>query len=207
MVAASESVLEFWFGDGSESPETAAERRLRWFQADPAFDDAIRRRFGDLPSSALRGGLDAWKLEARSSLALVLVLDQFPRNIFRGTAESFAYDSLAGDVTAAALSRGFDDELSPIEATFLYLPLEHAEDLESQDRCVSLFGKLLDRVPDEERPLFEATLTFAVSHREIIARFGRFPHRNAVLGRPSSDEETAYLDAGGETFSGTTESG
>lgn len=195
-----ESVLGFWFGDGPDSPEAAAARRILWFGGDPSFDERIRKRFEGLPSRALRGGLDAWQQGARSSLALVLVLDQFPRNLYRGTAKAFAYDPLAREIAVAALGNRIDTELAPLEATFLYLPLEHSEDIEAQERCVSLFRKLLERAPVDQHPQVEASLSYAIRHREVIGRFGRFPHRNAVLGRPSTSEEISYLEAGGETF-------
>jgi uncharacterized protein (DUF924 family) len=198
-----ESVLGFWFGDALGSPEAAAARRILWFGGDCSFDERIRERFEGLPSRALGGGLDSWRQGARSGLALVLVLDQFPRNLYRGTARAFAYDPLAREVAVAALESRFDTELAPLEATFLYLPLEHSEDLESQDRCVSLFRILLDRAPADQRSQFELSLAYAIRHREVILRFGRFPHRNAALGRPSTREELSYLESGGETFGGT----
>jgi len=198
-----ESVLEFWFGDDLDSCEATAARRLLWFGGDPSFDERIRDRFGGLPSRALRGGLDSWRQDARSSLALVLVLDQFPRNLYRGTAQGFAYDPSAKEVAVAALERRFDTQLAPLEATFLYLPLEHSEDIESQERCVSLFRNLLDRAPVNQRPQFELSLSYAIRHREVIRRFGRFPHRNAILGRPSTSEELSFLESGGDTFGGS----
>jgi uncharacterized protein (DUF924 family) len=200
LIATPESVLGFWFGDDLDSPDVVAARCRLWFERDSPFDELIRARFDGLPSRALRGLLDSWQQEARSCLALVLVLDQFPRNLYRGTAQSFAYDPLAYRVSVAALERGFDPELAPLEATFLYLPLEHAEDGESQERCVSLFRNLLDRSPAELRPQFESFLSYAIRHQEVINRFGRFPHRNAVLGRPSTSEELSYLESGGDTF-------
>ena len=202
MIPPPESVLGFWFGDGLDSPESVTERCRLWFQGDPSFDGQIRERFDGLPSRAQQGSLDSWQGQPRSSLALVLVLDQFPRNLFRGTSQCFAYDGLAHEIALAALERGFDTALAPLEATFLYLPLEHAEDLESQERCVSLFRGLLDRAPVELRPQFESFLSYATRHQEVIERFGRFPHRNAVLGRSSTSEELSYLEAGGDTFGG-----
>ena len=203
MTETPESVLGFWFGDDLDSPEIVAARCRLWFQGDPSFDERIRERFDTLPLRALGGGLDSWKQGARSSLALVLVLDQFPRNLYRGTVQCFACDPSAHEVAVAALERGFDTELAPLEATFLYLPLEHSEDMESQERCVSLFRNLLDRAPVELRPQFESFLEFAIRHREVIDRFGRFPHRNAVLGRPPTSEELSYLASGGDTFDGS----
>lgn len=129
MIATPESVLEFWFGDDLDSPEATAALRALWFGGDPSFDERIRQRFDDLPTRALRGDLDTWRQTARPNLALVLVLDQFPRNLYRGTARAFAYDSPARAVAVAAIESRFDAALAPLEATFLYLPLEHSEDI------------------------------------------------------------------------------
>jgi uncharacterized protein (DUF924 family) len=161
-------------------------------------------RFGELPERALAGELDAWNAQPRSALARVLVLDQFPRNLYRGTAQCFQYDPRACEVAVMALERGYDSELTPLEATFLYLPLEHAEDISTQDRCVSLFRRLLDRAAVGLRPQFENFLAFAIRHREVIDRFGRFPHRNAALGRPTTNNERSFLESGGDTFGGAT---
>jgi len=203
MEANPEDVLATWFGEGVASPERVTERARLWFAGDPAFDALLRERFAGLPARAQRGELDAWKESARSALALVLVLDQLPRNLYRDTAECFAYDGQACAVAAAAMARGFDAELTPLEATFLYLPLEHAEDIGSQEQCVSLFGALLGRAPEALHPQFEQFLAYAERHRDVIRRFGRFPHRNAALGRASTPEEIGYLDSGGERFGGS----
>ncbi len=207
MIETPESVIDFWFGDDLDSPDAVAERCRLWFEGDPSFDELVRERFEDLPSQALQGQLDSWRLGVRSNLALVLVLDQFPRNLYRDSAQCFAYDPLAYEVAVAAIEHGFDNELAPLEATFLYLPLEHAEDVDAQARCVSLFRSLLHRAPVALRPQFESFLSYAIRHREVIGRFGRFPHRNAVLGRPSTGEERAYLESGGEAFGGASGAG
>lgn len=198
----SESILEFWFGNDLESPDVVAARCGMWFGGNSSFDQDIRDRFGGLPARALRGELDTWLETPRSSLALVLVLDQFPRNLHRGAANSFAYDSAAHRVATASLARQFDHELTPVQATFVYLPFEHAEDAKSQQRCVSLFRALLERAPANLRSRFESFLSYAIRHRDVIERFGRFPHRNAVLGRASTTEELSYLQSGGDTFDG-----
>jgi uncharacterized protein (DUF924 family) len=200
MTATPESVLRFWFGDNLDSPAAVDERSRLWFEGSRDFDGLIREQFEDLPASAKQGQLDSWRLGARSNLALVLVLDQLPRNLYRGSALCFSYDSLAYEVAVTALEQGVDAELAPLEATFLYLPFEHAEDVGAQARSVSLFRSLLDRAPATHHPHFESFLSYAVRHREVIERFGRFPHRNALLGRPSTEEERSYLESGGETF-------
>jgi len=131
---------------------------------------------------------------------LVLILDQFPRNLYRGSRRSYEFDSKACEIALRSIEAGFDQRLHPLEASFLYLPLEHSEDLLLQERSVQLFQKLIPRAPVALRPTFERFTEFAIRHREVIRRFGRFPHRNAVLGRRSSREELAYLESGGETF-------
>lgn len=196
----SEQVLRFWFGDSLESPEAVQKRAKLWFAPDLDFDRQIERAFASLPGRAREGALDAWEGEPRSALALVLVLDQFPRNLFRGSAAAFEFDAQALDVALRAVERGLDEALHPLEATFLYLPFEHAEDEALQDRCVALFRNLLERAPAPLNAQFVQFLAYAERHQAVIARFGRFPHRNAVLGRPSSAEEKAYLKEGGESF-------
>ena len=200
MIPTPESVLAFWFGDDLESSDAIAARSSLWFGGGASFDECIRKRFEGLAARALEGELDAWREQAYPCLALALVLDQFPRNLYRGRAESFAYDSLACAVCRAAVEQGFDDQLAPIEAFFLYVPFEHAEDMDSQARSVSLIRGLCERASADLRPRFESFLSYAIRHRDVIERFGRFPHRNAILGRASTREELAYLESGGETF-------
>lgn len=195
-----ESVLEFWFGDDLDSAAAVEARARQWFEADAAFDDRIRERFSDLPARAQAGELDGWRGAARSSLALVLVLDQLPRNLHRDSARSFAYDPLAHEACVSAIAHGFDAQLEPLQAMFLYLPLEHAEDVESQRRCVSLLRALVARAPSELRPRFESFLDYGIRHQQVIERFGRFPHRNAVLGRTSTPAELSHLESGGDAF-------
>jgi uncharacterized protein (DUF924 family) len=194
------AVLEFWFGKDITSADELAARSQLWFVGGDSFDESVRERFEDLPQRALAGGLAGWRGHARTSLALVLVLDQFPRNLHRGEALAFAFDSLAYEVAVGAIEQGFDAELAPLEATFLYLPFEHAEDRGAQERCVSLFRALVARAPAELRSQFESYLSYALRHQEVIDRFGRFPHRNTTLGRESTPEEQVYLESGGDTF-------
>jgi len=195
-------VLDFWFADALDSPEALSRRAKLWFTATEAFDREIRHTFGSLPERACRGEFDAWTEEPRSALALVLILDQFPRNLFRGTARAFEFDPKTCEVALSSLQAGFDRELPPLEAVFLYLPLEHSEDLSLQDRAVELFEQLVGRTPLPFRPRFEEFASYARRHREVIRRFGRFPHRNATLGRPSTPDELSYLESGGDTFGG-----
>jgi len=193
-------IVQFWFADALETPEQAKARAKLWFSRNNEFDREIERRFGGLPALAMRGGLSAWKENSTSALALIIVLDQFPRNLFRGMAQAFAFDDFARDVALDAISKGFDKALDPLEATFLYLPLEHAEDIGLQERSVALFERLVERAPPDLTALFESFADYARRHREVVRRFGRFPHRNAVLGRESTTEEVAYLESGGDRF-------
>jgi uncharacterized protein (DUF924 family) len=201
-IATPQDVLRFWFGEDSESPECIGRQARLWFGGGKGFDQLIARHFGHLPPLAASGGLDEWRGAPGSCLALVLVLDQFPRNLYRDSPQSYEYDALALEIAEEAIGNGFDDEVSSVEASFLYMPLEHAEDIARQDRCVSLFRRLLERAPPEFHQRCASFITYAERHREVIRRFGRFPHRNAVLDRASTSEEQAYLESGGETFGG-----
>lgn len=196
--AEAQAVLEFWFGPLDERGLPSPERTKRWFESDPGLDAEIRRCFGDMLERA--GQLDGWRSSARGTLALVILLDQFSRNIHRGDARAFERDALARSITMDAVDRGLDHELLPIERVFLYMPLEHAEDPEAQERSVRCFHALAEEVPEGLAARFRYFASFADSHRDVIARFGRFPHRNAVLGRASTTEETEYLADGAPTW-------
>ncbi|MCB2055120.1 MAG: DUF924 domain-containing protein [Geminicoccaceae bacterium] len=174
-------ILDFWFAD---------EARPHWFASTPAFDAECARVCGDLLDKAESGAIWHWCRAARSTLALVLLTDQFPRNMFRGTARAFACDHLARGFTREALDLGFDAELSIEERAFLYLPFEHSENPADQARSVALF----ERLGDAEK------LDYAVRHKVIVDRFGRFPHRNAALGRTSTAEEAAFLEQPNSSF-------
>jgi uncharacterized protein (DUF924 family) len=181
------AVLDFWFG-ASGSRERGRPRKA-WFQKSETFDREIRERFLPLWEEAARGGLGRWGATPLASLALLVVLDQFPRNIFRGEARAFSTDALALSAATAAVEQGFDRLLLPHERTFVYLPFEHAEDLGAQRRSLELFGAF---DPDN--------LEWAKRHHDIVERFGRFPHRNAVLGRESTPEEIEFLKRPGSSF-------
>jgi uncharacterized protein (DUF924 family) len=195
-----EEIVDFWFGSRPLSADGLAARAAGWFQPDPAFDAEIARRFGELPERAVAGGLDAWAAEPRSALARVLVLDQFPRNLFRGSPRSFAFDAVGLQAASAAVDSSFHERLHAVEASFLFIPFEHAEDLAMQDRCIALFEQLCATCDDSVRPQVENFRGYADRHRTVIRRFGRFPHRNALLGRECTPEEDQYLGGGGETF-------
>jgi uncharacterized protein (DUF924 family) len=171
-----------------------------WFADDPGFDADVRREFGAWIGPAGRGERAEWETHARGALALVILLDQFPRNVFRGSAAAFAHDAQALAVARRALASGRADELAPIEHVFLLLPLEHAESLAAQDECVARAQALAESCAPEWRPVIRSFVPFAEQHRAIVARFGRFPHRNRALGRPSTAAELEFLASGGARF-------
>lgn len=185
-----QEILDFWFGSGTQR----GKARPEWFRKDEKFDAEIRRRFAALHASAALGEREAWRAQPRSMLALVIVLDQFSRNLYRGDARAFSQDAHALACSREALARGDAATLLPVERQFLYLPFEHSEDPADQDRAVDLM-RSLDAF-DETRGLVE----WAERHRAVIRRFGRFPHRNAALGRASTPEEAAFLKEPGSSF-------
>ncbi|MCY1291231.1 hypothetical protein D9M71_478240 [compost metagenome] len=193
-------LLDWWFGPEASASQTAAARHGLWFGKKDHQDAEARERFGGLVEQALDGGLADWAEQPEGWLALVLLLDQLPRMILRNDPRSFAGDARAQMLVAEGLARGLERQLSPIRQVFIYLVLEHAEDLASQERALYRYRLLLDGADAAERPLFENFLDFSERHRVVIARFGRFPHRNAVLGRPCSDEESAFLREPGSRF-------
>ncbi len=193
-------VLDFWFGELDEHGRADAAHAQRWWKKDEAFDAEIREGFGPLIDAVMAGAREAWLSEPRGALAYVIVLDQFSRNAFRGTKRSFAGDERALAATRRSLAAGFDRRLVHDERAFLYMPLMHAEDLEAQELCVSLFSALRDEAAPDQRADAEEQLSFAVQHRDIIARFGHFPHRNEILGRRSTPEEIAFLKTPGSSF-------
>lgn len=195
-----EALLDTWFGSALDSPAQAEASNMLWFRATAEFDAELRDRFGTLPERIRAGEFDAWKLAPRTALARVIALDQIPRNIHRGTAAAFAYDADALASAIDATARGHDLAVHPLQAVFVYLPFEHAEHAAMQARSIHLFAGLKARAPAELAQLFDGYLDYAHRHAEVIARFGRFPHRNAILGRPPTPAETAYLLGGGQRF-------
>lgn len=169
-------LVQFWRNAGYE----------KWFKKDPTFDAEFGRRFMELHFSAAKRELDAWMDEPETALALILLLDQLPRNCFRGSGHMYATDALARHFTLVAIAKGFDQKVEKDLRLFFYLPLSHAEDLSLQERAVEL-----------NRALGEETLKHAVEHRDIVKKFGRFPHRNFMLGRDTTPEEQKFLDTGG----------
>jgi uncharacterized protein (DUF924 family) len=195
-----EAVLEYWFGTAIDANAIAASQAKLWWGKDGATDREIRERFLPLRRAAIDGRLAAWTASPRGRLALIVLIDQFSRNIFRDSPEAFAHDDLARRWCTDGLAQGDDRRLRPIERVFFYLPLEHSESIADQARSVALFTALRDEAPDAERGLFEGYLDFARRHRDIVDRFGRFPHRNAVLARGSTKEEVEFLRGPGSSF-------
>jgi uncharacterized protein (DUF924 family) len=176
-IATPETVIGFWQDAGPK----------RWFEPSVEFDQEVRTKFGATHETAATGSLSAWEATPLGTLALLLLLDQFPRNMFRGTPRAFATDPLARSIARRALERGFDEQVNKELRSFFYLPFMHSEELADQERCLALYQALGN----------EEGIKYAKLHLDAIKRFGRFPHRNEILGRPSRPEEVAYLEGGG----------
>lgn len=189
-----DAILTFWFGQSLENAEALKQESTRWFSGGSALDREVSLRFGELlkPVAVLPADAFASPLVA---LAGVLVLDQFPRHIFRGEAQAFAFDAKALQLVDNALERGWDSQLHPLQTSFLYMPLQHTEHLQRQQQSVQLFSKLAETAPPPYQQFIESNLGYARQHLDIIERFGRFPHRNHALGRTSTAAETAYLNS------------
>jgi uncharacterized protein (DUF924 family) len=198
--AGPEAVLSFWFGELDAQGFGDEVHSSRWWSKDPGFDQELRERFGALHAAIARGERDAWLASVPGRLAYIVVLDQFSRNMFRGTGDMFAQDARALRATLEGLDLGVDRPLRHAERQFFYMPLMHSEDLAIQERCVQVFTDWRDEATGEVRSSLEGTLDYAVRHRDIVQRFGRFPHRNALLGRPSTSEEVEFLKQPGSSF-------
>ena len=196
-------VRRFWFGRLPLKPDGVQARLALWFgtrEEEQRTDELVRSRFSDLVARAAAGGLAAWADSPRRRLSLILLLDQFPRHVHRGTERAFATDREALALTLSGMQSAADAALTPVERIFFYMPLQHAELRDAQEESVTAYRRLLDEAPEELKDLFAGSLESAELHRGIVARFGRFPHRNGVLGRSNTSEEEAYLAAGGRTF-------
>jgi len=196
----------FWFGSLPLNAPRLAERMQFWFggeESGPARrqrDEMLRARFEPLVIEAAAGRLACWAASPRRRLALILLLDQLPRNLYRGTPRAFATDGEALALALSGIQSGADAALDPAERLFFYMPLQHAESAEAQEESVAAYRRLLAEAPDALRPGFAGALQYAEAHRDIIHRFGRFPHRNRILGRPSTPEEEVYLTKNPESF-------
>ena len=193
MIATPESIYDFWFGGPNR--DEFGQSRKPWFVKDPNFDEDIGQHFLVTHEAASRGELQHWQNEPKQCLALIVTLDQFPRNMFRDTPRAFATDPMALETAHLAIDRGHDQRVNSVERIFFYLPFEHSEALADQVRCVALVQDLVGS--DLNRADF---LDYAKRHRDVIARFGRFPHRNKILGRDSTPAEVEFLQQPGSSF-------
>lgn len=194
MDSAIHEILEFWFGPLTDQGLCAQPRNALWFQSSASTDAHCREQFGGYLEAGIQGELAHWTESNEGLIALIVLLDQFSRNIHRGTPAAFAGDEMALGYALEAIKTGRDKQLPAIHRAFLYMPLEHCEAIDMQEECVALFETLARAVPDEQIVSFSR---FAVAHRDVIAQFGRFPHRNAILGRQSSAAELEHLEAHG----------
>lgn len=194
------SVLEFWLADGLEGGTAGGwptqDLGKRWFGGGAALDGEIRTRFGARVVQAIGGGLQDWEQQPLPRLALVILLDQFTRNMFRASAQAFAGDARAQQLVLDTLAHQTDQQLPRVARVFTYMPLMHAEDLALQDECIARFARLVAEAPDSLKPRLQGHLDYARQHQAIIARFGRFPYRNAALGRVNTPEEEDFLRKG-----------
>jgi uncharacterized protein (DUF924 family) len=188
-----DDILDFWFGRGDHDRQVIDDRHALWFGGSPEIDREVERRFGALVAQAADGRLGSWLETARGRLAAIIVLDQLPRMIWRGRVEAFAHDAQARQWTREGIDLRHDIQLRLIERVFFYLPFEHSESIDDQRASLALYGGLTRAAPLGQRDLYAEHLKQAQRHHDVIARFGRFPQRNALLGRESTAEEIIYL--------------
>ena len=196
----SETILTYWFGANPDQAALAKDRADLWWSKNIDVDREIRQRFESSVQLAGDGRLNSWLIEPRGRLALIILTDQLPRNIYRDSPQAFAFDTRALEWSLDGIESSVDRWLRPIERVFFYLPLEHSERLEDQERSVAMFRELLPSVDPDQQEIFESYLNFAILHRDVVARFGRFPHRNRILGRTSTPEELYFLSQPGSSF-------
>lgn len=195
-----QDVLDFWFSVSDLDSPTLDSRMDRWFGSDADLDTAIVERFGDLVQQASEGELDSWAKTPEGRLALIILLDQFRRNIYRGKPEAFAKDDRALKMCVEGTMSGVHNHLSSEQRIFFFMPLQHSESLKIQEKSVSIYNALADSVSGTLKETFATCAHFAELHRDIIAEFGRFPHRNKIVGREDTGEESAYLSGNAPSF-------
>lgn len=189
-----QDILDFWFmGLDPDQHAPSKEQMGKWFRGGPELDQILRDEYSETLEKAKSGELDAWAQTPEGLGALIVVLDQFPRNIFRGKPEAFSYDPIALKWAKHGIENGFSLQVHPLLTTFMYLPLEHSESLEDQELCVKLMRELSEKANPDAHETYEGFVDYAVKHHEIIAEFGRFPHRNHILGRENTAAETEFL--------------
>lgn len=199
-MASPDEVLQFWFADSCESPELAELRDSFWFSVDPAVDQIIWTAYGDLVVDAGGAHYAHWAETARGRLALIIVLDQFPRNIFRGTSEAYRYDAAALALASEGVKMGHLAGLAVPQQAFFLMPYQHSEDIVVQRAGLELMQGMVDEAPENWRHCASGYCDYARMQHDIVASYGRFPHRNAIVGRKSTEAETRYLDEGGHTL-------
>jgi len=195
-----EEIHRFWFGVLKTPADFPREKVAFWFMKNDNVDRLIREAYLSILEDTLQGLFEDWKKTPRGYLCMILVLDQFPRHIYRNKPQSFAQDPLALELVLKGIEKGIDQDLFPVERMFFYMPLQHSEDLKNQERSVALYTDLLEDVHQMMKPPFLEFLKYAKMHLDVIKRFGRFPHRNAILSRPSTPEEEAFLKTPGSSF-------
>lgn len=195
-----EDIIDFWFGDSLGNPESARNRSKFWYVSNSDTDAEIRKQFGPILEAVLKGDLSAWETTPEGALALVILLDQFSRNIYRGDAKAYSGDELALAIAKRAIQASFDQDLPGLHRLFLYHPFHHSEQLRDQENAVALFQNVEDRSPEDWREFLHGFTKFAIHHKGVVSRFGRFPHRNKILGRSNTKEEQAYLDGGASGY-------
>lgn len=194
------AVLEEWFGTLGADGRSPPDKRDAWFKKSASFDDSLRERFGADVKEAMAGGLADWENSARGVLALIVLFDQFARNIYRGKKEMYAGDARAQKLSQKLIQTGKDRELPHQFRLFAYMPLMHSERLADQEKCIEALQILASECPPSLAEALKGNLKYARAHRDIVARFGRFPHRNAILGRPTTEEEAEFLQGPGSSF-------
>ena len=193
-------IVAFWLGSSLENPEAAFSRKDWWYKGGGPVDEDIRARFGNLVPQACARQLMAWQTTPDGALALILLLDQFTRNLYRNTPQAYGGDACALEVLTQAIDKKLDTALPPVSRIWFYHPFHHAEDVEDQDRGLVLLNEIRQEASAEWQPYVEQSIKGWTRHRNIVARFGRFPHRNAVLSRNSTDEELIFLETNSEAF-------
>ncbi|MFT5207139.1 MAG: hypothetical protein ACI9CF_000888 [Candidatus Omnitrophota bacterium] len=199
-MTSSANILEFWFGNLKDEDDFPVEKAGMWFRDGKKFDSYIKEHFEAACIGAMAGAYDDWTMDAKSLLALIILLDQFPRNIYRNTPEAYASDQKAEELCRMGIHKGYDQELMPVERVFMYMPLMHTESIEGQRYAVELFKRLADNAtPAIELPL-RNNLDFAIQHAKIIEEFGRFPYRNTIFKRESTAAEKKFLESEGASW-------
>lgn len=194
------TILQYWFDEIDKFPEKLEQQSQLWFKKNDATDEFIKMHFGANLEQAKKGEFDDWVEEAEGRLALIILFDQFSRHIYRETAQAYAQDEKALQLAENGIVRGHDQKLNIIQRIFFYLPFEHAEDKDNQTKSVILFAKLLAEAPENLKNFFQITYDYAVKHKNVIDQFGRFPHRNQILGRKSTTAEVEFLQQPGSSF-------